>query len=193
MRLKKFLLLAAAAAALLLGACSSNQSMEAKDLPVHLTRTDTISLPNFQSPHPISRQQLLSIHYAGKEHQIIALLQAEGSTIRLSILSPLGIRLYDAVCTDGVLSTKALIAVEQLPPAQQVLFDIMLTLLPPDDIAPVLPPGWRIEDRDNKRTICAADESLIYSIAFKEQPGDLVPLRLQQLIFAYEIVFTDLT
>ncbi len=192
MQLKKFPLLISTAA-LLLGACSLSQPTLETAGPVYLTPTATAVLPIFQTRQQIVRQQLLSVHYAGAEHQVMALLQAEGSTIRLSILSPLGIRLYDAVYERGDLSITTLLAVEKLPPARQVLFDIMLTLLPAGDIAPVLPPGWHIADADNMRTICAEDGTLIYSIAFRTTPqGAAAPARLQQLIFDYEIVFTDL-
>ena len=139
------LLLCVLGALIALGGCATTE--QSTDHMVHLTKSATVSLPQFHLPEPISTQQLLTISYQGKQDKALVMLEGQDTSLKLSVLNPLGIRLVDASYEQGQLQVTKHLPLDQLPPAQQVLFDIFLGLLPEEDIRAVLPSATMIEHR----------------------------------------------
>ena len=87
------LLLCVLGALIALGGCATTE--QSTDHMVHLTKSATVSLPQFHLPEPISTQQLLTITYQGKQDKALVMLEGQDASLKLSVLNPLGIRLVD--------------------------------------------------------------------------------------------------
>lgn len=188
-RINKLCAAALLCCSLCLTACTTVQD---EPLSIHLTPEAVTTLPDLYLPAKISAQQLLTIHYGSESHQIIAMLQGQGDILKLTILTPAGVRLYDAEYTAGQLTTRSFISADKLPPASQVLFDIMLCLLPAEDFSAVLPPGFVLKDEGLTRLLYDGD-NLVYRIEFKETAeGGREVTRIAHQIFHYQIDFKTL-
>lgn len=176
------------AAALVLNACSTTDELTGP-LKVHLTPQVSCDLPQLALKKPLLSQQLLTVSYNGQSQEIIALLEGQGTALKLSILSVMGIRVYDAEFKDGVLTAVNYLNIKELPPAPQVLFDIMLCEADAASVNAVLPDGWTITDAGRVRTLTDDAGAEIYRLDFDEHGA---ARRLVQRVFNYEIAFSDL-
>ena len=161
---------------------------------VHLTKSATVSLPQLQLPEPISSEQLLTISYQGKQDKALVMLEGQDASLKLSVLNPLGIRLVDASYEQGQLQVTKHLPLDQLPPAQQVLFDIFLGLLPEEDIRAVLPSGFSLTDNGALRTISDSQGQVVEQVHFtptKVNPSRSATL-IEHRVFGYVIEIENL-
>ena len=181
------LLLCVLGALIALGGCATTE--QSTDHVVHLTTGATVSLPQLHLPAPIITQQLLTISYQGKQDKALVMLEGQDASLKLSVLNPLGIRLVDASYEQGQLQVIKHLPLDQLPPAQQVLFDIFLGLLPAADIAEVLPPGFSLKDEGTTRTIYDEQGQSVEQVHFTNGQAT----RLEHHVFGYIITIENLS
>lgn len=174
------------AATLALVGCATTQQVSQQ---VHLTPSHTVPLPKLRLNQPISREQLLTIKYQGREDQVLVLLEGQDQELKLSVLNPLGIRVVDASYDAGQLSVTTHIQIEQLPPAAQVLFDIFLGILPHDNIAAVLPEGFTLQDEARTRTIYDERGQVVEQVTFDPNHN---AAGIHHQVFGYIIEINDL-
>lgn len=174
------------AATLALVGCATTQQVSQQ---VHLTPSHTVPLPKLRLDQPISREQLLTIKYQGREDQVLVLLEGQDQELKLSVLNPLGIRVVDASYDAGQLSVTTHIQIEQLPPAAQVLFDIFLGILPHDNIAAVLPEGFTLQDEARTRTIYDERGQVVEQVTFDQKRN---ATGIHHQVFGYIIEINDL-
>lgn len=173
---------------LLLSACSHSPPVPDSSHPqAWLEPGVSVTLPAAGITPPVNEQQLLTGTVNGKQHSILVILNADQHKISLAGLSPLGIRLflltYDAT---GIHTRQSLIQPE-LPPANQVLADIMLSHWPVSAWQAQLPAGWTLRDADNRRELRNPQGKLIIKIDYLLRHGRPVPIALTHYVFNYHI------
>lgn len=173
------------------GCATTEQST---DHVVHLTKSATVSLPKLMLPEPISAQQLLTITYQGKQDKALVMLEGQATSLKLSVLNPLGIRLVDASYEQGQLQVTKHLPLDQLPPAQQVLFDIFLGLLPEEAITAVLPSGFSLKDNGALRTISDSQDQVVEQVHFTPTKGNQSrsAFKIEHYVFGYVIEIENL-
>ena len=183
--------LALCAALLVFTGCASTNPAPTS---VHLTPEQSIALPRMELTTPLSQEQLLTIHYQGRQEKVLVILEGQGTSLQLAVLSPLGIRLVDANYQDGTVTVTNHVPIAQLPPAAQVLFDIFLGLLPQENIAAVLPSGFSLVDNGALRTIKDPNGQVIEQVHFTPTTGNATryATRVEHKIFGYVIEITTL-
>jgi len=102
-----------------------------------------VALPAPLLNEKLDQQQLLTGTVDGKQQSMLVLLNADGQSLQLAGLSPLGIRLFKVVYNKQGIHTEQAIKIAQLPPANQVLADIMLSYWPINRWQPLLPACWQ--------------------------------------------------
>ncbi|CDL86541.1 DUF3261 domain-containing protein [Xenorhabdus cabanillasii] len=151
-----------------------------------------ISLPEPGIMPAINEQQLLTATVNGKPQSLIVLLNANEHQLSLAGLSSLGIRLfrlnYDK---DGIHAEQSLVLPE-IPPASQVLADIMLSYWPVAAWIPRLPEGWTLQDTNKIRQLHDNQGKLVTEIHYDIQNGKRRPVHVQQFIFGYDIAIQHL-
>lgn len=75
----------------------------------------------------VNSQQLLTGSFNGKTQSLLVMLNADDQKITLAGLSSVGIRLFLVTYDAKGLRAEQSIVVPQLPPASQVLADVMLS------------------------------------------------------------------
>lgn len=192
LKLPNFRLLWCVCALIAVGGCATTE--QSTDHVVHLTTGDTVSLPQLHLPAPISTQQLLTISYQGKQDKALVMLEGQDASLKLSVLNPLGIRLVDASYEQGQLQVIKHLPLDQLPPAQQVLFDIFLGLLPEEDIRAVLPSGFSLTDNGALRTISDSQGQVIEQVHFTPTKGNQSrsATMIEHYVFGYVIEIENL-
>ena len=183
--------LALCAALLILTGCASTNPVPNS---VYLTTDLSIALPRMELTTPLSQEQLLTINYQGRQEKILVILEGHGTSLKLSVLSPLGIRLVDASYQAGAVTVTQHIPIDQLPPASQVLFDIFLGLLPQENIAAVLPQGFSLVDNGELRTIKDPSGQVIEQVHFTPTTGNVTryATRVEHKVFGYVIEINTL-
>ncbi|MDE1476795.1 DUF3261 domain-containing protein [Xenorhabdus bovienii] len=176
--------------ACLLAACSSfpqNGSPSAWLKPgVH------VSLPAPGITPAIHEQQLLTATVKGKAQSLIVLLNADEQKLSLAGLSSLGIRLFKLDYDHNGIHAEQSIVVPEIPPANQVLADIMLSYWPTSSWQSKLPTGWTLSDTVNRRQLKDNHGQVITEIHYDTQNDQRRPIRVQQFIFGYEIAIQHL-
>ena len=192
MSFKRTIIALFASAQLALGGCATTE--QSSSHPVHLTHSVTVALPTLQLTAPVSCQQLLTINYHGRQDKALVILEGQGTSLKLSVLNPLGIRLVDARYEAGQLQVTKHLPIDELPPAQQVLFDIFLGLLPERAIQKVLPPGFSLEDNGAVRTIKDPSGQVIEQVHFTPTKGNVSrsASKIEHRVFGYVIEIENL-
>ncbi|RJF54594.1 DUF3261 domain-containing protein [Serratia inhibens] len=176
--------------ATLLAGCAGSQD---PTLPQAWLKPGTrVALPSPVLEQPISQQQLLTAEVKGQRHSMLVLLNADGRRLQLVGMSPLGIRLFNLTYDRQGIHTEQLIKVGELPPASQVLADIMLSYWPAADWRPLLPAGWRLEDRPEVRRLYDDRGATISEIRYQQANGQRNPLSITQSAFHYRITIQNL-
>jgi hypothetical protein len=135
----------------------------------------------------ITEQQLLSAHVKGKTQSLMVLLNADQQKIMLAGLSPLGIRLFRLTYDQNGIKTEQSITLPELPPASQVLADIMLSYWPISAWQPQLPKGWTLKDIDARRELRDDQGELIETIQYLTRNGSRQPVSVHHHRFGYVI------
>ncbi|HEY2454387.1 MAG TPA: DUF3261 domain-containing protein [Scandinavium sp.] len=178
---------AAFAAVLALTGCS-HSSQEASSRPQAWLQPGTqVTLPAPGITPAVSSQQLLTGSFNGKSQSLLVLLNADDKKLSLAGLSSVGIRLFLVTYDDKGIHTEQSIVVPQLPPASQVLADVMLSHWPISAWTPQLPKGWTLTDHGDKRELRNAQGKLVTDITYLQRKGQRQPISIEQHVFNYHI------
>jgi len=115
------------------------------------------------------------------------MLNADAHKITLAGLSSVGIRLFLATYDEYGIRTEQSIIVPQLPPASQVLADVMLSHWPISAWQPQLPKGWTLKDIGDRRELRNASGKLVTEVVYLQRKGKREPISIEQHVFNYHI------
>ena len=135
----------------------------------------------------IRSQQLRTGRFNGQTQSLLVLLNADGQKVTLAGLSSVGIRLFLATYDNTGIHTEQSVVMPQLPPASQVLADVMLSHWPLSAWQPQLPKGWTLKDTGTRRELRNPDGKLVTEIVYLQRNGKREPISIAQHVFKYHI------
>ena len=174
-------------AALLLAGCSHSTDTQETRPQAWLQPGTRVTLPPPGISPAVSSQQLLTGSFNGQTQSLLVMLNADAHKVTLAGLSSVGIRLFLATYDETGIHTEQSIVVPQLPPASQVLADVMLSHWPLSAWQPQLPKGWTLNDTDTRRELRNPDGKLVTGIAYLNRNGRREPISIVQHAFHYHI------
>lgn len=175
---------------LLLSACAS-QPQPQERAEAWLKPAVKVQLPSPQFDTPFNQQQLLTATVDGKPQSLLVLLNVDGTSLQLAGLSPLGIRLFKVTYDAQGIHTEQAIKVAHLPPANQVLADIMFCYWPVSRWQPLLPAGWTLQDRGMSRILSDNQGNEITRIDYLLRGTQRQPVSISQRVFHYQITIQN--
>ncbi|HEX4503493.1 MAG TPA: DUF3261 domain-containing protein [Scandinavium sp.] len=175
------------AAVLALTGCSHSSPEENGRPQAWLQPGTQVTLPAPGITPAVSSQQLLTGSFNGKSQSLLVLLNADDKKLSLAGLSSVGIRLFLVSYDDKGIHTEQSIVVPQLPPASQVLADVMLSHWPISAWTPQLPKGWTLTDHGDKRELRNPQGKLVTDITYLQRKGKREPISIEQHVFNYHI------
>lgn len=178
---------AALAAALLLAGCSHSTKTKETRPQAWLQPGTQVTLPPPGISPAVSSQQLLTGSFNGQTQSLLVMLNADARKVTLAGLSSVGIRLFLATYDETGIHTEQSIVVPQLPPASQVLADVMLSHWPIRAWQPQLPKGWTLTDNGDRRELRNASGKLVTEIVYLQRKGKREPISIEQHVFKYHI------
>ncbi|MBL5914396.1 DUF3261 domain-containing protein [Enterobacter asburiae] len=178
---------AALAAALLLAGCSHSTDTKETRPQAWLQPGTRVTLPPPGISPAVSSQQLLTGSFNGQTQSLLVMLNADAHKVTLAGLSSVGIRLFLATYDETGIHTEQSIVVPQLPPASQVLADVMLSHWPISAWQPQLPKGWTLTDNGDRRELHNASGKLVTEIVYLQRKGKREPISIEQHVFKYHI------
>ncbi|MBV8042770.1 DUF3261 domain-containing protein [Pluralibacter sp.] len=173
-------------AALILAGCSHSSPDNGRP-QAWLAPGVNVTLPPPGITPAISSQQLLTGRFNGQSQSLLVLLNADDKKLTLAGLSSVGIRLFLATYDDRGIHTEQSVVAPQLPPASQVLADVMLSHWPLSAWQPQLPKGWTLLDKGDKRELRDARGRLVTGITYLQRKGKREPVSIEQHAFNYHI------
>ncbi len=177
----------ALAAALLLAGCSHSTDTKETRPQAWLQPGTRVTLPPPGISPAVSSQQLLTGSFNGQTQSLLVMLNADAHKVTLAGLSSVGIRLFLATYDETGIHTEQSIVVPQLPPASQVLADVMLSHWPFSAWQPQLPKGWTLTDNGDRRELRNASGKLVTEIVYLQRKGKREPISIEQHVFKYHI------
>ncbi|MCX8291190.1 DUF3261 domain-containing protein [Enterobacter pseudoroggenkampii] len=178
---------AALAAALLLAGCSHSTDTKETRPQAWLQPGTKVTLPPPGISPAVSSQQLLTGSFNGQSQSLLVMLNADAHKVTLAGLSSVGVRLFLATYDETGIHTEQSIVVPQLPPASQVLADVMLSHWPISAWQPQLPKGWTLTDNGDRRELRNASGKLVTEIVYLQRKGKREPISIEQHVFKYHI------
>ncbi|MEH3775335.1 DUF3261 domain-containing protein [Enterobacter asburiae] len=178
---------AALAAALLLAGCSHSTETKETRPQAWLQPGTQVTLPPPGISPAVSSQQLLTGSFNGQTQSLLVMLNADAHKVTLAGLSSVGIRLFLVTYDETGIHTEQSIVVPQLPPASQVLADVMLSHWPIRAWQPQLPKGWTLTDNGDRRELRNASGKLVTEIVYLQRKGKREPISIEQHVFKYHI------
>ncbi|ATF95465.1 Protein of uncharacterised function (DUF3261) [Cedecea neteri] len=178
--------------ALLLAGCSHSTGRDNTRPQAWLQPGTQVTLPPPGITPEISAQQLLTGSVNGKTQSLLMMLNADNKALTLAGLSSVGIRLFLVTYDEKGMHTEQSIVMPQLPPANQVLADVMLSHWPVSAWLPYLPKGWTLTDTGDKRELRNASSKLVEEITYLQRKGKRVPISIEQHVFNYRIAIQSL-
>lgn len=175
------------ALALTLAGCSHSQPDNGARPQAWLEPGTRVTLPKPGISPAFSSQQLLTGSFNGNTQSLLVMLNADSQKVTLAGLSSVGIRLFLVTYDDKGLHSEQSVVMPQLPPASQVLADVMLSHWPLSAWLPQLPKGWTLIDIGDKRELRNARGKLITEISYLNRNGQRVPIAIAQQVFKYHI------
>ncbi|GHU05161.1 lipoprotein [Alphaproteobacteria bacterium] len=167
-------------------------SGEAEPPRAWLTPEIQIELPPPGIAPSVKERQVLTGFFAGKQHSLLVLLDADDRRLSLAGLSPLGIRLFQLSYDSSGIHTEQFVALPEMPPASQVLMDVMLSYWPQESWASRLPEGWSLTDGKNRRELRDFEGRLVATVEFRTEGGKRAPVGVTQHRFDYRIAIERL-
>ncbi|WP_313017004.1 DUF3261 domain-containing protein [Atlantibacter hermannii] len=146
-----------------------------------------VTLPPPGITPAVSAQQLLTGRFNGQTQSLLVMLHADAQKLTLAGLSSVGIRLFLLTYDQTGLHTEQSIVVPQLPPASQVLADVMLSHWPLTAWQTQLPKGWTLRDIGDRRELRDPSGEPITEITYLTRNGKRVPIAIEQHAFHYHI------
>ena len=183
----RFIRLAAVMLALLLAGCSHTTNRDDARPQAWLQPGTRVTLPPPGITPAIRAQQLLTGSFKGQTQSLLVMLNADGDKVTLAGLSSVGIRLFLATYDDTGIHTEQSVVMPQLPPASQVLADVMLSHWPLSAWQPQLPKGWTLKDTGTRRELRNPDGKLVTEIVYLQRKGKREPISIEQHVFKYHI------
>ncbi|MBL5927985.1 DUF3261 domain-containing protein [Enterobacter asburiae] len=177
----------ALAAALLLAGCSHSTDTKETRPQAWLQPGTRVTLPPPGISPAVSSQQLLTGSFNGQTQSLLVMLNADAHKVTLAGLSSVGIRLFLATYDETGIHTEQSIVMPQLPPASQVLADVMLSHWPISAWQPQLPKGWTLTDNGDRRELRNASGKLVTEIVYLQRKGKREPISIEQHVFKYHI------
>ena len=174
-------------AALLLAGCSHSTDTQETRPQAWLQPGTRVTLPPPGISPAVSSQQLLNGSFNGQTQSLLVMLNADAHKVTLAGLSSVGIRLFLATYDETGIHTEQSIVVPQLPPASQVLADVMLSHWPISAWQPQLPKGWTLTDTGDRRELRNASGKLVTEIVYLQRKGKREPISIEQHVFKYHI------
>lgn len=174
-------------AALLLAGCSHSTDTQETRPQAWLQPGTRVTLPPPGISPAVSSQQLLTGSFDGQTQSLLVMLNADAHKVTLAGLSSVGIRLFLATYDESGIHTEQSIVVPQLPPASQVLADVMLSHWPISAWQPQLPKGWTLTDMGDRRELRNASGKLVTEIVYLQRKGKREPISIEQHVFKYHI------
>ncbi|KGI62104.1 DUF3261 domain-containing protein [Enterobacter dykesii] len=174
-------------AALLLAGCSHSTDTKETRPQAWLQPGTKVTLPPPGISPAVSSQQLLTGSFNGQTQSLLVMLNADAHKVTLAGLSSVGIRLFLATYDETGIHTEQSIVVPQLPPASQVLADVMLSHWPISAWQPQLPKGWTLTDNGDRRELRNASGKLVTEIVYLQRKGKREPISIEQHVFKYHI------
>ena len=174
-------------AALLLAGCSHSTDTQETRPQAWLQPGTRVTLPPPGISPAVSSQQLLTGSFNGQTQSLLVMLNADAHKVTLAGLSSVGIRLFLATYDEAGIHTEQSIVVPQLPPASQVLADVMLSHWPISAWQPQLPKGWTLTDNGDRRELRNASGKLVTEIVYLQRKGKREPISIEQHVFKYHI------
>lgn len=173
---------------LMLGCASSSDQTQPKAWLKPGVRVD---LPRPTLAEPINQQQLLTATAQGKQQSLLVLLNADGQRLTLVGLSPLGIRLFKVSYDPQGIHLEQTMKIVGLPPANQVLADIMLSYWPIASWHTLLPVNWRLVDEGDKRRLYDDKGKIVTEVSYQISNNSRQPIAIEQFIFHYHITIQN--
>ncbi|BBT71688.1 DUF3261 domain-containing protein [Klebsiella sp. WP8-S18-ESBL-06] len=173
--------------AFVLAGCSHSQQDQSGRPQAWLEPGTRVTLPAPGITPAVSSQQLLTGSFNGQTQSLLVMLNANDQKLTLAGLSSVGIRLFLVTYDDRGLHAEQSIVVPQLPPASQVLADVMLSHWPISAWLPQLPKGWTLTDHGDKRELRNARGALVTEITYLNRKGKREPISIEQHVFKYHI------
>ena len=146
-----------------------------------------ITLPAPGISPAFQQQQLLTGHAKGKTQSLLVLLSADSQQVSLAGLSSLGIRLFRVTYDKNGIHTQQMMALPEMPPASQVLADVMLSHWPLSAWQPQLPPGWQLVDEGDRRELRDPAGNVVTLIRYLQRGTVREPISIDQRAFGYQI------
>ena len=174
-------------AALLLAGCSHSTDTQETRPQAWLQPGTRVTLPPPGISPAVSSQQLLTGSFNGQTQSLLVMLNADAHKVTLAGLSSVGFRLFLATYDETGIHTEQSIVVPQLPPASQVLADVMLSHWPISAWQPQLPKGWTLTDTGDRRELRNASGKLVTEIVYLQRKGKREPISIEQHVFKYHI------
>lgn len=194
MRLRDLCRASALLAALILTGCShSGNSADGTRPQAWLQPGTRVTLPAPGITPTVNSQQLLTGSFNGQTQSLLVMLNADDKKITLAGLSSVGIRLFLVTYDARGIHTEQSIVVPQLPPASQVLADVMLSHWPVARWQPQLPKGWTLTDIGDKRELRNASGKLVTEVTYLQRKGRREPISIEQHVFKYHITIQYLS
>lgn len=165
---------------LLLASCASTR------MPAPLVQLPTLQLAPSALPQPLQLQQRLQFRFGTHERELDALLEADGSQVRLAVqaMGQTGVRMvWDGTTLE---QTRA----PWLPPqvrGERVLDDLQFALWPAAAIRAALPAGWTLVDSGGERRLEQGGKAWLLV-----EPLPDGRVRLRNLAEGYELVIESL-
>lgn len=171
---------------LLLSGCAKHDSPS--DRPTAWLKPGVrVTLPAPGISPAFQQQQLLTGHAKGKTQSLLVLLSADSQQVSLAGLSSLGIRLFRVTYDKNGIHTQQMMALPEMPPASQVLADVMLSHWPLSAWQPQLPPGWRLVDEGDRRELRDPAGKVVTLIRYLQRGTVREPISIDQRAFGYQI------
>ncbi|EOV0646690.1 DUF3261 domain-containing protein [Cronobacter turicensis] len=172
----------------LLGGCAPHSDEQNDPHPQAWLKPGVrVTLPPPGITPAVSSQQLLTGEFNGQKQSLLVMLNADHEKITLAGLSSVGIRLFLATYDSRGIHTEQSIVVPQLPPASQVLADIMLSHWPVDAWRSRLPAGWTLEDQGLRRELRDNNGHVVTQITYLQRGTRREPISIEQKVFHYHI------
>ncbi len=177
--------------------CASTTTPEVSRAEDNLTPEVVVPLPAPIRDSPLHVEQILTAQIKGQSngHSLLVVMEADGQRLSLVGFSLLGVRLFRVEYgVDGIRVEQlpALAALGALPPANQVLADVLLSYWPREAWQAVLPAGWQLIDTPLRRELRNEKGELVSEITYQPRAGDRNPVRLWQHAFDYQLTIQTL-
>ncbi len=183
---------------LILAGCNSHSN---KNIPQAWLKVGTrVALPDPELSPPLIAQQLLTATIKDQSYALLTVLEAKEGRVTLVGLSTIGIKLFTITYSQNHIETEQNITAKGLPPATQILADIMLSYWPVSAWNPVLPPDWRLVDTANQRILYDDKNKIIIDVLYQsnltdehtDSTGRRDPIRVTHHAFGYQINIQDM-